>query len=73
MKLKHNEIKREDLQNYIIDFPIILYIVTEYTINMHGHTIKASCITSLFVKKKITKLRLERRDCTDLQQLIIYR
>jgi hypothetical protein len=37
-----NEIKREDLQNYIIDFPIILYIVTEYSINMHGHTIRAS-------------------------------
>ena len=33
MKLKHNEIKREDLQNYIIDFPIILYIVTEYSLS----------------------------------------
>jgi hypothetical protein len=32
MKLKHNEIKREDLQ-IIIDFPIILYIVTEYSLS----------------------------------------
>ena len=32
MKLKHDEIKRENLQNYIIDFPIILYIFTKYSI-----------------------------------------
>jgi hypothetical protein len=34
MKLKHNEVKRENLRKYKIDFPIILYIVTEYSINM---------------------------------------